>query len=301
MAKSNVGKKPISEEEYTTNKVLTVFSVCLLGVLVLMILQRLLNYGSTFMIGLIVTKILLAIGIIGVVGGLVMLGMERTGRRNGSRRIICGRNLLIASVVMTVCMSAISYIGIAPIKALYVILPVLAVFYLVYHSYSTEFFVITVDCGAALGMMWLVHRALVSSNFTWMAYAVLIAAAVLTVAQIAVVHSVRGRQGKAKNTGKKAEARFSSNAFLMMTVTPILMGGADRSRPARSDAYDRRDGCGSGIPVRDRGLLHGQADVIYLFAGCGGWLTQSSAVLLLRRREHGCAGQSGRCCCVCSR
>lgn len=72
---------------------------------------------------------------------------------------------------MTVCMSAISYIGIAPIKALYVILPVLAVFYLVYHSYSTEFFVITVDCGAALGMMWLVHRALVSSNFTWMAYA----------------------------------------------------------------------------------------------------------------------------------
>ena len=80
MAKSNVGKKPISEEEYTTNKVLTVFSVCLLGVLVLMILQRLLNYGSTFMIGLIVTRILLAIGIIGVVGGLVMLGMERTGR-----------------------------------------------------------------------------------------------------------------------------------------------------------------------------------------------------------------------------
>ena len=76
MAKSNVGKKPISEEEYTTNKVLTVFSVCLLGVLVLMILQRLLNYGSTFMIGLIVTRILLAIGIIGVVGGLVMLGIS---------------------------------------------------------------------------------------------------------------------------------------------------------------------------------------------------------------------------------
>ena len=149
-----MGKKPITEEEYTTNKVLTVFSVCLLGVLVLMILQRLLNYGNTFMIGLIVTKILLAIGIIGVIGGLVMLGMERSGRRNSARRIVCGRNLLIASVVMTLCMSAISYVGTAPIKALYVILPVLAVFYLVYHSYSTEFFVITVDSGAALA----VHR-----------------------------------------------------------------------------------------------------------------------------------------------
>ena len=43
MAKSNVGKKPISKEEYTTNKVLTVFSVCLLGVLVLMVVQRLLD------------------------------------------------------------------------------------------------------------------------------------------------------------------------------------------------------------------------------------------------------------------
>ena len=180
MAKSNVGKKPITEEEYTTNKVLTVFSVCLLGVLVLMILQRLLNYGNTFMIGLIVTKILLAIGIIGVIGGLVMLGMERSGRRNSARRIVCGRNLLIASVVMTLCMSAISYVGTAPIKALYVILPVLAVFYLVYHSYSTEFFVITVDSGAALGLMWLAHRALVSSNFVWVAYAALIAAVVLT-------------------------------------------------------------------------------------------------------------------------
>ena len=296
MAKSNVGKKPISEEEYTTNKVLTVFSVCLLGVLVLMILQRLLNYGSTFMIGLIVTRILLAIGIIGVVGGLVMLGMERTGRRNGSRRIICGRNLLIASVVMTVCMSAISYIGIAPIKALYVILPVLAVFYLVYHSYSTEFFVITVDCGAALGMMWLVHRALVSSNFTWMAYAVLIAAAVLTVAQIAVVNSVRGKEHRKKGRGTLQQQRLPDDD---RNADPH--DGADRSRPVRSGAYARRDGCGSGIPVRDRGLLHGQADVIYLFAECGGWLTQSSAVLLLRRREHGCAGQSGRCCCVCSR
>lgn len=223
MAKSNVGKKPITEEEYTTNKVLTVFSVCLLGVLVLMILQRLLNYGNTFMIGLIVTKILLAIGIIGVIGGLVMLGMERSGRRNSARRIVCGRNLLIASVVMTLCMSAISYVGTAPIKALYVILPVLAVFYLVYHSYSTEFFVITVDSGAALGLMWLAHRALVSSNFVWVAYAALIAAVVLTIAQIFVVNSVRAKQGKSKNTGKKAEVHFSSNAFLMMTVTPIIM------------------------------------------------------------------------------
>ena len=58
MSKSNVGKKTISKEEYTTNKVLTVFSVCLLGVLVLMIVQRLLDYANTWATGMLVVKVL---------------------------------------------------------------------------------------------------------------------------------------------------------------------------------------------------------------------------------------------------
>ena len=252
-----MGKKPITEEEYTTNKVLTVFSVCLLGVLVLMILQRLLNYGNTFMIGLIVTKILLAIGIIGVIGGLVMLGMERSGRRNSARRIVCGRNLLIASVVMTLCMSAISYVGTAPIKALYVILPVLAVFYLVYHSYSTEFFVITVDSGAALGLMCArffelclgglrgAHRGCRSDHRA----------------------DFRGQFGPRK-AGQVEEHRQEGGSTLQQQCFPHDDGDsdyhdrADRSRSVRAGAYAGGNGYRSGVPVRDRGLLHRKTHVI---------------------------------------
>ena len=73
MAKNNVGKKPISQEEYTTNKVLTVFSVCLLGVLILMVLERLLGYSSTWSTGMIVTKVLLVISVAGAVWGLALL------------------------------------------------------------------------------------------------------------------------------------------------------------------------------------------------------------------------------------
>ena len=171
MSKSNVGKKTISKEEYTTNKVLTVFSVCLLGVLVLMIVQRLLDYANTWATGMLVVKVLLGIGIIGVIWGIVLLGLELSGRRNSAHRIISGRNVLIASIIMVLCMWAISYVGTQPIKMLYVVLPVLAVYYLVYHSYAPEFFVIAADCGMAIGLMWLIHRALVSSNFGWMAYA----------------------------------------------------------------------------------------------------------------------------------
>ena len=62
-------KKPISQEEYTTNKVLAVFSVCLLGVLVLMILERLLGYSNTWKTGVLVTRVLLGVGIVGAAAG----------------------------------------------------------------------------------------------------------------------------------------------------------------------------------------------------------------------------------------
>ena len=99
MAKNNVGKKPISQEEYTTNKVLAVFSVCLLGVLVLMILERLLGYSNTWKTGVLVTRVLLGVGIVGAAAGIIMLGQEHAGKRSSVRRIVCGRNMLIASIV----------------------------------------------------------------------------------------------------------------------------------------------------------------------------------------------------------
>ena len=224
MAKSNVGKKPIiSEEEYTTNKVLTVFSVCLLGVLVLMIVQRLLNYGSTWTTGMLVVKILLGVGVLGVIWSVYLFAQEKSGKREGKRRIVCGRNALIVGIVTIAIMAAILYIGPAPIKALYVLLPVLAVYYLVYHSYQREFFAIAVDCGAAVGLMWLAHRALATTHFAWVAYAALAVMAVIALVQIAVSCKLRAAKGKVKRGGKTVETGFSRNAYTMLIVTPIVM------------------------------------------------------------------------------
>ena len=167
MAKNNVGKKPISQEEYITNKVLAVFSVCLLGVLVLMILERLLGYSNTWKTGVLVTRVLLGVGIVGAAASIIMLGQEHAGKRSSVRRIVCGRNMLIASIVAIVFLTAINYYGTMPIKAMYVVLPVLAVYYLVYHSYAPEFFLIAVDTGVGVAAMLVIHRALVSANHTW--------------------------------------------------------------------------------------------------------------------------------------
>lgn len=223
MAKSNVGKKPISEEEYTTNKVLTVFSVCLLGVLVLMILQRLLDYFDTWQTGMLVTKILLGIGVLGLICGAFLRVREVSGKRQAARHVLCGRNVLLASVILVLAMAAILYLGTGPIKGLYVILPVLAVYYLVYHSYAREFFLIALDTGVALGLMWLVRRALDSSNYVWVAYAVLGAAVVLAVVQMGCVAMLRGKNGIIIRHGKKKDLHFSRNAYTMLTITPVLM------------------------------------------------------------------------------
>ncbi len=223
MAKNNVGKKPISQEEYTTNKVLAVFSVCLFGVLLLMVLERLLGYSNTWKTGLLVTRVLLGVGILGAVWGVALLTQERAGKRSSVRRIVCGRNVLIASVVAVLFLAAINYYGTMPIKAMYVILPVLAVYYLVYHSYAPEFFLIAVDTGVAVAAMCVIHRALVSANHISLAYVALYGCAVLAVVQIACTASLRGKKGKFTLRGRKIDTQFSKNAYTMLTVTPIVM------------------------------------------------------------------------------
>ncbi len=223
MAKSNVGKKPISQEEYTTNKVLTVFSVCLLGVLILMVLERLLGYSNTWSTGVIVTRVLLGISIVGAVWGIVLLGMEHAGKRDRFRRIICGRNVLIASIVAVLFLTAINYYGTMPIKAMYVILPVLAVYYLVFHSYAPEFFLIALDTGVGVAAMCVIHRALSSANYSFLAYAALGGTVVLSAIQIIWAAALRGKKGKFTFRGRKIDTQFSKNAYTMLTVTPIVM------------------------------------------------------------------------------
>lgn len=223
MAKTKTGKKPISQEEYVTNKVLTVFSVCLLGVLVLMILQRLLDIGSTWRVGMMAQKALLIVGAAGVLWSLYLFWRERSGKRSAANRIICGRSVLIVSVLVVLIMTAIGYLGTAPIKALYVILPALAVYYLVYHSYAPEFFVIALDCGLAAGLIWAVRRLQASSNYAQLVYAVLAAAAVLLVIQLIAVSMIRGKKGVVSFAGRKTELHLSRNAYVMLTVTPVVM------------------------------------------------------------------------------
>lgn len=222
-SKSNLAKKPVSQEEYTTNKVLTVFSVCLLGVLLLMVVQRLLDYGTTVATGFLVLKVLIGVGVLGVLWALYLFARERAGKRSASRRIICSRSVLIASIVLIAAMTVVNLYGVGPIKGLYVILPALAVYYLVFHSYSPEFFLIAADCGIAAGLIWAVRRAQISTNYTYMVWVIVAAMAVLALAQIALTAKLQKNKGQLSLLGRKLHTQLSRNAFGMLLLTPIVM------------------------------------------------------------------------------
>ena len=173
--------------------------------------------------------------------------------------------MLIASIVAIVFLTAINYYGTMPIKAMYVVLPVLAVYYLVYHSYAPEFFLIAVDTGVGVAAMLVIHRALVSANHTWMSTVAVAGTAVLALIQIAVTASLRRKKGKFTFRGRKIDTQFSRNAYLMLTITPMRDGSAGGSRCTCGKSCHDRTGCGSGISVHYCGILHREADVIIAF------------------------------------
>ena len=74
MAAKNMPQK---KEEYITNKVLAVFTVCLSGVLVLMGLRKLIDFGTTYLLGMTVLRALMLAAAVGIAAGIVKMMRER--------------------------------------------------------------------------------------------------------------------------------------------------------------------------------------------------------------------------------
>lgn len=216
-------KRKPNEKDYITNKVLSVFSLCLLGVLLLMLFYRVAAYGSTYMLGRQITWVVLGLGVLGVIWGAVKTGMECSRGQDMRYRLLRGRNLVIVFAVIAVCMAAVLWRGPEVIKLFYIILPALAVYYLIYHSYPREFFVISVDCGLMAVLLYAARRALATTNFHWGAYIAAAAAVVLCLLQVAGVFYVKKHGCRGLVDGQMVDLFSSKNAHTMMLVTAAVL------------------------------------------------------------------------------
>ncbi len=113
--------------------------------------------------------------------------------------------------------------------------------------------------------MLVIHRALVSANHTWMSTVAAAGTVVLALIQIAVTASLRRKKGKFTFRGRKIDTQFSKNAYLMLTITPIVMVALTAVVVLAAKPCHDRTGCGSGISVHHCGILHREADVIIAF------------------------------------
>lgn len=220
MAAKNVPQK---KEDYITNKVLAVFSICLTGVLVLMALRRLIDFGTTFLLGMTVLRVLIGLSAVGAAGGVLMMLREKKRDVDNTYRILTGCNVLVVCVAALVMLALIHRYGVPIFKVFYVLLPVLAVYYLIYHSYQPEFCVISANCGVAIALLLIVRRAQISANVQYLAWVAAAVCIVLGAVQIALTMQVKKNGGKLKLGKTKRSFVFSHNAYRMLMVTPVVM------------------------------------------------------------------------------
>ena len=216
-------KKQPNEKDYITNKVLAVFSLCLVGVLGLMMLYRVMNVLSTWMLGMTIAKVVCGIGIVIALAGLAKWTSDNKQQRDTRYSLLRGRSIALVGAVIAVMMFIITVLGVQGIKLFYVILPAIAVYYLIYHSYPREFFVVALDCGGAAVLLWLARVALDTTNYRSAAWGCAAVAVVLAAIQIALVLRVRKTGCKGPVDGRMTELFTAPHAYPTMIGAGILM------------------------------------------------------------------------------
>lgn len=215
-------KEDPRKSDYITNKVLLVFSGCLLGVLGLMFLSNVLGYSTNYEVGLIAIRVLRVVGLAAVVVGLLLMLRERKRGLDMSYRVMKGSTLAAFGAGVFVVFLIVDRNPLSSIKFMYIALPAFAFMYLIYHSYQPEFFMISLDCVMAAGAVLLGNTVRGSRYKTLLLAAVVI----LMAAQIIGAAKVKSDFGHLR-LGKKRKYvfDFSNNAYLMMFLTPVVMVG----------------------------------------------------------------------------
>ncbi len=214
-------KEDPRKSDYITNKVLLVFSGCLFGVLGLMFLNNILYYTSKYEAALTAIKVLRVVGLVGIAAGLLVMLRERKRGFDVSYHVMKGSTLAVFGAALFVVFSIVDWNPNSTIKMMYVALPAFAFIYLIYHSYQPEFFMISLDCGIAASAVLLGQTVKGAGYKPYMLGAVI----VLMLIQIIGVAKVRSDFGHLR-LGKKHKYvfEFSGNAYLMMFLTPVVMG-----------------------------------------------------------------------------
>ncbi len=160
-------KQEMSQEkkDLIGNKILCLLTVCFISMAVLMFLNRVIDNLSTMMVTYIVLRALAVISAVAVIVLAFYFVKCRKDGKDESTRVITSSNLLKTAIVFTLSVCFILLFHINAIKVLYVLLPMYAALYLIYHTYPLEFFYLSL--GSCIGVLFLLGLYKLEGHITF--------------------------------------------------------------------------------------------------------------------------------------
>lgn len=153
LKKNQKSKDVYLRETWITNRVMLVFAAVVLGLWGFSSLVDGLNYAASYETGLTVARITLALFALATLGSLALVWKNRDAEQEPFRVVtpdliagICAVGALGAWLVLRNFSTAM--------QLLYVLLPALAVLYLVYYIFQREFFLYTLAGALSAFAMW---------------------------------------------------------------------------------------------------------------------------------------------------
>lgn len=219
MSDSKMEKQVDYSGEYKTNKILCFITFIFILIAGVLIINRGLSYGNTFSTSLLALKILLGLGIIGIILAFIMYIYEKSQKIDTSFKLIKSSHIFFLSLLLTFSMAVIRFTDYnVTVKYLYVLLPVIAALYFIFENYSREFFIMVGTSVFTSGIFWYVAYA--SDNAKQSVAIVIIGVLVLLSSLLKIMISEKNN-GILKFLGK--EYIVYNNDAKMAKITVIIM------------------------------------------------------------------------------
>lgn len=204
MSKREPGEKkqPSRRDEYITNRILIVFALAFAGIIGLMVV----NYFYPRMGSMVTTyytlNVLMWLGAAAFVVGLVMEFVTLRNPPESKMHIFRGINIaVLGAIVGGSCLYMV--LDMAAVQQLYLLVPVLAILYLVYFIYQREFFFVASVSVLGCFTCWALSKLLGNGGYVGLPYVVggLCAAVLIAVVVVALIFRARG--GRVKVAGRE--------------------------------------------------------------------------------------------------
>jgi len=216
--------RKLTENELITNRILAVFISALVGVLLLMLAYQLVADAQTAVIALNTIEVLGYVGAIAVVFGVVKEILDRKKHTKNNRILFNGITIAFYAVLLSLSCFSIVYLNfISVIKFLYVVLPSLAVLYLILLIYQREFFYLSLMSSAMSALFWILSQINANGNADSLQSFLLIAAAIINVAAALLFLLLMKGSGSLSLGKKKINILPSQNGASILILTAVIL------------------------------------------------------------------------------